>query len=226
MSEPRDTLTAWLRTQLSDDDLRIEGLDRVEFGHSAEMMVLTVVTSTDRRDVVLRLRPRPPALLEPYDLARQFGILRALEDTSVRAPRALWLEDSGDVLGRPFFVMERVAGDVYEMEAPQDATPQGIRHMCLSMADQLAAIHNVDLRATGLYSLADGSRSWDWQTSASTTDRRMVLSCRATNASSGCSQPSRRSSNPSESRSSIACVVLTIAARDTSIGCHCEPIAA
>ncbi len=86
------------------------------------MMVLTVVTRRDhqdtRQDVVLRLRPKPPALLEPYDLARQFSILRALANTAVRVPRALWLEDTGDVLGRPFFVMERVGGDVYEMEAP------------------------------------------------------------------------------------------------------------
>jgi aminoglycoside phosphotransferase (APT) family kinase protein len=33
--------------------------------------------------------------------------------------------------------------------------------MCLSMADQLAAIHNVDLRATGLSSLADGGTHLD-----------------------------------------------------------------
>jgi aminoglycoside phosphotransferase (APT) family kinase protein len=161
MSESHEKLTAWLGTQLPDDDLRIEGLDRVEFGHSAEMMVLTIVTSTDRRDVVLRLRPRPPALLEPYDLKRQFHILRALEGTPVRVPRVLWLEESGDVLGRPFFVMERVAGDVYEMQAPEHTTPEGIRHMCLSMADQLGAIHKVDLRATGLDSLADGGSHLD-----------------------------------------------------------------
>jgi aminoglycoside phosphotransferase (APT) family kinase protein len=52
--------------------------------------------------------------------------------------------------------MERVAGDVYEMEAPQDATPERIRPMCLSMAEQLAAIHTVDLQATGLDRLDDG----------------------------------------------------------------------
>ena len=105
------------------------------------MMVLTIVTGGDRRDVVLRLRPRPPALLEPYDLERQFDILRALEATPVRAPRALWLEETGDVLGRPFFVMERVPGDVYEMQAPDgpDATPRTHPTMCLSMAEQLAA---------------------------------------------------------------------------------------
>ncbi len=150
-------LTAWLRSQLPDaDDVRVEGLDRVNFGHSAEMMVLTVVTGDTGRDVVLRLRPKPPALLEPYDLGRQFTILRALQDSPVRVPGALWLEDSGDVLGRPFLVMERVGGDVYEMEAPAVAGETVVR-MCQSLAEQLAAIHSVDLKQTGLGGLDDGS---------------------------------------------------------------------
>ena len=39
-----EQLTAWLRSQVPEaDDVRIEGLDRVEFGHSAEMLVLTIV---------------------------------------------------------------------------------------------------------------------------------------------------------------------------------------
>lgn len=155
-----DRLAAWLSTRIPDaDEVRIEGLDRVEFGHSAEMMVLTVVTvrggTEGRQDVVLRLRPPPPALLEPYDLKRQFDILRALEHTPVRVPRALWIEESGEVLGREFFMMERVAGDVYEMETP-DRPPQGIRQMCASMADQLAAIHSIDLGAVDLSFLGDG----------------------------------------------------------------------
>jgi aminoglycoside phosphotransferase (APT) family kinase protein len=163
-----ERLTSWLRTQLPDvDDVRIEGLDQVNFGHSAEMMMLTLVSRVSRvtgadarQDVVLRLRPKPPALLEPYDLARQFAILRALEDTAVRVPRALWLEDSGEVLGRPFFVMERAVGDVYEMEAPAGSGAQDDRtvvRMCESLAEQIAAIHAVDLNQTGLYALGDGS---------------------------------------------------------------------
>jgi aminoglycoside phosphotransferase (APT) family kinase protein len=152
-----ERLTGWLRTQLPDaDDVRVEGLDRVTFGHSAEMMVLTIVTRNGSQDVVLRLRPKPPALLEPYDLARQFKILRALQDSAVRVPRALWLEDSGNVLGRPFFVMERVGGDVYEMEAPADAAGETVVRMCQSLAEQLAAIHSVDLRQSGLDALDDG----------------------------------------------------------------------
>lgn len=158
-------LTDWLRAQLSDvDDVRIEGLDRVDFGHSAEMMVLTIVACRNgqdtTQDVVLRLRPKPPALLEPYDLARQFTILRALHDTDVRVPQALWLEDTGEVLGRPFLVMERVGGDVYEMETPA-VDADAVRSMCRSLAEQIAAIHAVDLERTGLAALDDGSDHLD-----------------------------------------------------------------
>jgi aminoglycoside phosphotransferase (APT) family kinase protein len=148
-------LESWLRTQLSRD-VAVEGLDRVDFGHSAEMLTFTIVSADHRADVVLRLRPHPPALLEPYDLPRQFDILSALHDTAVRAPKVLWLEESGDVLGRPFLVMERVSGDVYEMQAPEDVTDARIRRMCVGMAEQLAAVHTVDLSATGLSVLGDG----------------------------------------------------------------------
>ncbi len=157
-----ERLAGWLRTELRDaDDIGIEGLDRVNFGHSAEMMVLTIATRDSRQDVVLRLRPKPPALLEPYDLNRQYTILRALEPTAVRVPRVLWLEDTGDVLGRPFFVMERVGGDVYEMESPADAADETVVRMCQSLAEQLAAIHSVDLQQTGLDALDDGSDHLD-----------------------------------------------------------------
>lgn len=160
-AELEQRLSGWLRTQVPGaDDVRLEGIDRVSIGHSAEMMTLGVVTRRDgrdeRQDVVLRLRPRPPALLEPYDLARQFTILRALADTPVRVPRALWLEPTGDVLGRPFFVMERVGGEVYEMEPPADATEQTVVRMCQSLIEQVAAIHAVDLGRTGLNTLDDG----------------------------------------------------------------------
>ena len=55
-----ERLTAWLRAQLPDaDEVHIEGLDRVNFGHSAEMMMMSVVTRhgdrETRQDVVLRL---------------------------------------------------------------------------------------------------------------------------------------------------------------------------
>ena len=156
-------LTSWLATLLPDaEDVQVEGLDRVEFGHSAETLLLTVAwregDAEVREDVVIRIRPPDPGLLPPYDLQRQFDILRALEATPVQSPRALWYEGTGAVLGREFYVMERLPGTVYERVIPQELLddPERVRRMCEGMVDQLAEIHGVDLRATGLTGLADG----------------------------------------------------------------------
>lgn len=160
----RDRLTAWFADQLPEaDDVAVEGLDSVPTGHSSETFLLTVVSrtgSSERRlDVVVRQRPPEPGLLEPYDLQRQFDVLKGLAGTDVRAPLALWIEPTGDVLGRAFFVMERLDGVVWEQQpipAEMEAEPGRLRRMCESMIDQLAAIHLVDLTATGLDSLGDG----------------------------------------------------------------------
>ena len=156
-------LTAWFEQQLPDAEaVLIEGLSRVEFGHSAEMLLLTVVWRSKmgghRQDVVVRIRPPEPGLLEPYDLRRQFEILRALETTPVRAPRALWIDETADVLGRPFYVMERLDGSVYEREMPSElaSAPERIHRMSEAVIEQIAAIHLVDLRATGLDAVGDG----------------------------------------------------------------------
>jgi aminoglycoside phosphotransferase (APT) family kinase protein len=137
-----DRLAAWFAEQLATS-VTLEGFDRVELGHSAETLLVTLVTPDQRQDVVIRLRPAPPGLLEPYDLERQFRILRAVEPTPVRAPRAFWYEPTGDVLGRDFYVMERLPGSVYERGVPADvaADPMLVRRMCEGMVDQIAAVH-------------------------------------------------------------------------------------
>jgi aminoglycoside phosphotransferase (APT) family kinase protein len=143
-----DRLAAWFREQLGKN-VTVEERGRAELGHSAETLLLTLVTSRERREVVVRVRPEPPGLLEPYDLERQFTILRAVEPTPVRAPRALWYEPTGDVLGAEFYVMEWLPGSVYERGVPDEIRndPGLTRRMCEGMVDQIAAVHlsGVDL---------------------------------------------------------------------------------
>jgi aminoglycoside phosphotransferase (APT) family kinase protein len=171
-------LSTWFARRLNDPGVRIDGLDRVDVGHSAEMMSLSVVSPRDgveqRRDVVVRLRPREPGLLEPYDLQRQFDILQALEPTDVKAPRAIFMEPSSDVLGRPFFVMERAAGEVYEQEVPQGIGPAQARRMTEGFVDELARIHLVDLDTTGLRQLGSGRDYLDRELDRWESDMRRV----------------------------------------------------
>ena len=162
-SDVSERLRTWLGEQLPDaTDVRVEGLDKVEFGHSAEILLLTVVWTADgsehREDVVLRMRPPKPGLIEPYDMQRQFAILRALEGTAVRSPKALWIEPTGEVLGREFFIMERLDGEVYERQpgAELETSEGRLGRMCESFIQQVVALHSVDVDEVGLGSIGDG----------------------------------------------------------------------
>lgn len=143
-------LAAWFARQLDVDAVAIDDFEGVPMGHSAETLRLSLAWDDGvprRREVVVRVRPEPPGLLEPYDLRRQFDILRALASTPVRAPAVLWYEDTGDVLGREFFVMECAAGTVYERSIPDELhdDPTRVRRMSEALVDELVAIHAVDV---------------------------------------------------------------------------------
>jgi aminoglycoside phosphotransferase (APT) family kinase protein len=168
--ETSAALVGWFETQLPDaDDVRLEGVDRVAMGHSAETILFTLAWSTrgeqHRRDVVLRARPPEPGLLEPYDLEQQFRILRALEPTPVRSPKVYWYEGTGEVLGREFYVMERLDGTVYERGVPEELSdaPERIARMSRSLVEQIVAIHRVDPEPAGLRFLGDGRHFLDRQ---------------------------------------------------------------
>jgi aminoglycoside phosphotransferase (APT) family kinase protein len=155
-------LTSWLSSRMPNaGDVSIEGMDQVSFGHSAETLLLTLVwredSSSRQLDVVLRVRPPSPGLLEPYNLERQFQILRALEKTPVPSPGALWYEGTGEILGREFYVMEQLAGEVFEMDVPAEITeaPARLAAMSRSLVDTLVAIHNVRPATSGLQFLAN-----------------------------------------------------------------------
>ncbi len=102
-------------------------------------------------DVPLVLRPeRPDGILAPYDVARQFRVMRALGRTHVPAPAVAWYEPDASLLGAPFFMMQRVLGETLPLfwygQSPRlDAA-----------AAALAQIHSVDWRAAGLDFLLPG----------------------------------------------------------------------
>ncbi len=163
MNDMEERLAAWLAGQIEGaGTVELDGIDRAEMGHSAETLNVTISwTNRDgqhQKEAVIRIRPPAPGLLEPYDLSRQFRVLQALEPTPVKAPRPLWLEPTGDVIGREFYVMERLPGRVYEQGYPDELAMDAARlgRMCSGLVEQLSAVHNLDLATTGLDQLGDG----------------------------------------------------------------------
>jgi aminoglycoside phosphotransferase (APT) family kinase protein len=90
--------------------------------------------------LVARVAPDPAAVpvFPTYDMERQFRVMRALHELgALPVPRVLWCEMDAAPLGAPFFVMERVEGEV-----PPDIPPYTFGQSWLSKGtpEQLAKL--------------------------------------------------------------------------------------
>jgi aminoglycoside phosphotransferase (APT) family kinase protein len=116
-------------------------------GHSN----VTYLVERGNREMVLRRPPRPPLPPSAHDVLREARLLTALRDTPARVPDVLAVCDEPDVIGAPFYVMERVEGEVIVTSIPQALdTPQERRRISDELIDSLVEIHAVDWRAAGL----------------------------------------------------------------------------
>src|SRR5690348_3123184 len=68
--------------------------------------------------VILRRPPRGPLPPSAHDVLREARLLRALEPTPVRSPKVLAVCEDPELIGAPFYVMERVEGEVITTELP------------------------------------------------------------------------------------------------------------
>jgi aminoglycoside phosphotransferase (APT) family kinase protein len=101
--------------------------------------------------VVLRRPPRGPLPPSAHDVLREARLLRALEDTPARVPKVLAVCDDTAVIGCPFYVMERVPGEVIVWQTPAELdTTAERRRIGEELIDALVEIHAVDWRAAGL----------------------------------------------------------------------------
>jgi aminoglycoside phosphotransferase (APT) family kinase protein len=102
-------------------------------------------------ELVLRRPPRPPLPPSAHDVLREARLLEALEPTPARVPRVLAVCDDEGVIGCPFYVMERVQGEVIVSDTPPLLdTPEQRRRIGEQLIDALVEIHSVDWRAAGL----------------------------------------------------------------------------
>lgn len=103
-------LAEYLKSQ-TGDDWTLKSFTRFAVGFSWITFGFTGKDSSGKTwPLILRLGP-PYGLFAPYSAAPQHNALKLLEDSDVPAPRSYWWSDDEAILGAPFFICEKVAGD-------------------------------------------------------------------------------------------------------------------
>ncbi|WP_455663283.1 phosphotransferase family protein [Pradoshia sp.] len=147
-----ERLEAYLRTRiegLPNNKLEIE---QFSAGHSN----LTYQLRMGEWQAVLRKPPLGPVAPKAHDMEREFTILSDLSQVFDPAPKPMFFSDDLEVVGSPFFVMERKRGYVFDTEIPEGVTPSRelFQNLSKEMVKRLADLHQIPYEETKLAAMS------------------------------------------------------------------------
>ena len=99
---------------------------------------------------VLRKQPNAVLMASAHAIDREFRVLTALRDSAVPVPAPLLYCTQREVVGTPFYLMQRIDGRVFEGFAMPGVPARDRSAMYDSMGATMAALHGLDFRALGL----------------------------------------------------------------------------
>src|SRR3954469_11863967 len=103
------------------------------------------------RSMVLRRPPLGHVLATAHDMHREYRVISALAPTPVPVPAALAYCPDPDVIGAPFYLMEKVDGTIYRTARQLTGLdPADGDALATALAGTLAALHAVEPAAVGL----------------------------------------------------------------------------
>ncbi len=139
-------------------------------GHSN----LTYLVRRGGDEMVLRRPPFGSKVKSAHDMGREVAVLSKLAPVFDRAPKVIAYEPTGDVLGAPFYLMERRRGVILRGQLPDGVDAA---RACERLVDTLVDLHAVDYQAAGLADLGKPAgyverqvRGWSERYTGSQTD--------------------------------------------------------
>lgn len=141
---------------------------------------LTYAVTDGTRDWIVRRPPLGHVQATAHDMGREYTAMSALQGTDVPVPTTYAHCDDPEVLGAPFYVMEKVDGVAYRRAAELDALgAERTEQIAGRLVEVLAALHAVDPAEVGLegFGKPDGFlerqvRRWGQQLEGSKTQER------------------------------------------------------
>ena len=110
----------------------------------------TFLVVTDKGEYVLREQPPGELLPSAHAVDREFRVIEALSKTDVPVPRAILFCPDREVIGTPFYLMERLRGRIFWEPTLPELPREARAGIYEGMVDALARLHMADWQAIGL----------------------------------------------------------------------------
>jgi len=143
-----------LKTFLSENNINTDNLSIKQFpsGYSN----LTYFLKSSSKEFVLR---RPPfgakSLQGGHDMFREYNVLKNLKSQFTKVPDVYIYCENNEIIGAPFYLMERVEGYIIRPNLQQKDSPgkEIIQNVSKSLVSSLVELHNVDIDQANLNEL-------------------------------------------------------------------------
>ena len=119
---------------------------------------LTYLVHYANQDLILRRPPFGHIAKSAHDVVREAVIMRQLKPVYPKVPEIFAICEDTDVIGAPFYVMERLVGVIprQNLQPELGLDEAKTRQLCLNVLDTLIDLHKLDPKAAGLDSLGKG----------------------------------------------------------------------
>lgn len=112
---------------------------------------LTYLLTYEDKEFVLR-RPPQGAIKRGHDMGREYKVLSKLPEVFKKAPKALVFTNNKEIIGAPFYLMEKVEGIILNVQEAKKRKikPDEFRIIANSWLETFIELHQVDYQSIGL----------------------------------------------------------------------------
>ncbi|UUX50444.1 phosphotransferase family protein [Nisaea acidiphila] len=146
-ADTRTALADWLRAETGADMLKIEGAKMLSGGAIQENWLLELTVSGGRLDGMERAVLRTDAASgvdESHGRPEEFRLLTAGFEAGMTVPEPLVLEETGEVTGKPFYVMRAATGTANPRHLTRDAAMDPLRgDLARQIGREMARLHTI-----------------------------------------------------------------------------------
>jgi aminoglycoside phosphotransferase (APT) family kinase protein len=113
---------------------------------------LTYLITTAQKEYILRRPPFGAAIKSAHDMGREFRVLSAVKPHYEKVPQPVILCEDLTVLNAPFYIMEKISGVILRPSMAKEihVTPARMKEISESLIDNLAHLHSVNIKKSGL----------------------------------------------------------------------------
>ena len=172
----QNKLNAYLGQHL--DGAQIKNIKQFSGGASN----LTYLLETDSGDIILRTAPAGTKAKGAHNMQREFDILSQVHGSFKLCPRVIHMCTDSEVIGREFYLMQRLNGHIIRNQLPSVYSEQDCPQLCTELVNVFHRLHSSDISNLSAFNKGSGyieRQVGGWATRFRNAHTEDVPSCEA-----------------------------------------------